>query len=382
MTAAASSLLVVLNVAMLGYFVVLNAVYTTLLVLGWMEGSRYVARRQLADFTDIRQSALTTPISILVPAYNEQPVIVDSVRALLRAEYPLHEVIVVNDGSTDDTLGELIRAYSLVAVRRVPRAGLASAEVVAVYTCPEDDRLVVVDKRNGGKADAINAALNYARYPLFCTVDSDTIIDDDALLRLVRPFQDQPETVACGGVVRIVNGSTVVDGRVVDVRTPRRLLANIQIVEYLRSFLAGRTGWARIGGLLVISGAFGVFRREVVIAAGGYDTATVGEDAELVVRLHRRLPRPGHPVPHPVAGRSGLLDAGARVAVGAGPPARPVASRAARAPLAPPRHVLPAALRRGGLGRDAVLPGIRGPRPGDRGARLRGCRDRARARRG
>ncbi len=295
MTGFVQYALVILNVTLLVYLVTLNIVYTILLVLGWTENERYVRRRRLADLADMRRSSLTTPISILVPAYDEEPVIADSVRALLDAAYPLHEVIVVNDGSRDGTLAELIRCFSLVEVTRVPRATLATNPVLAVYACPTDDRLVVIDKANGGKADAVNAALNYARYPLFCTVDSDTIIDDAALLRLVRPFQDEPKTVACGGVVRIVNGSTVHDGLVVDVRTPRGLLENIQIVEYFRGFLAGRTGWARIGGMLVISGAFGVFRREIVIDAGGYDRTTVGEDAELVVRLHRHCRDRGIP---------------------------------------------------------------------------------------
>lgn len=287
MIGLAQQLLWWVTIAMLVYFVVLNVAYTVLLVLGWNEGEKYVRQRRFADLEDMLGSELTAPMSILVPAYNEEPVIVDSVRALLAARYPLHEVLVVNDGSKDATLAELIRAYALVPVARVPRANLPTEDVVQVYQCPFDERLVVVDKRNGGKADAINAALNYARYPLFCTIDSDTIIDDDALLRLVRPFQDEPETVACGGVVRIVNGSVVEDGRVVDVRTPHGLLENIQIVEYLRAFLAGRAGWARLNALMIISGAFGVFRREIVVAAGGYDRNTVGEDAELVVRLHR-----------------------------------------------------------------------------------------------
>jgi cellulose synthase/poly-beta-1,6-N-acetylglucosamine synthase-like glycosyltransferase len=145
----------------------------------------------------------------------------------------------------------------------------------------------VIDKANGGKADSINAGLRYARYPLFCTIDADTMVDDDAFIRLVAPFQRNPETVACGGIVRIVNGSTVRGSHVVDVRMPGRLLLDIQVVEYLRAFLTGRTGWSRMGALLIISGAFGVFRRDMVVAAGGYDPTTVGEDAELVVRLHR-----------------------------------------------------------------------------------------------
>ena len=287
MSGALESVATVINGAFLAYFVALNVIYTVLLGCGWRAISAYVRRRPLIDYAAIARSELTTPMSVMVPAFDEEPLIVDSVRALLDARYPNLEVVVINDGSRDGTLAALRDAFDLVEVERVPRARLDTAAVRAIYACPTDDRLVVIDKVNGGKADSINAGLCYARYPLFCTIDSDTIIDDDAFLRLVKPFQLHPDTVACGGVVRIVNGSRVEGSRVVDVRTPRTLLGNIQIVEYLRAFLAGRTGWSRLGALLIISGAFGVFRRDVVIAAGGYDPTTVGEDAELVVRLHR-----------------------------------------------------------------------------------------------
>jgi cellulose synthase/poly-beta-1,6-N-acetylglucosamine synthase-like glycosyltransferase len=280
---------------MLGYFVVLNAVYTLLVVLGWRGISDYVRRRGVIDYSTIEASELTTPISIIVPAFDEEPVIVESVRAMLRARYPRLEVVVVNDGSRDGTLAALQAAFSLVAVERVPRARLASAPVRGVYVSPLEPDLLVIDKDNGGKADSINTGLCYARYPLFCTVDSDTLIDDDALVRLVRPFQVHPETVACGGVVRIVNGSTLVGSHVAQVATPRNPLVNIQIVEYLRAFLAGRVGWSRLNALLIISGAFGLFRRQTVIDAGGYDPTTVGEDAELVVRLHRHCRERGQP---------------------------------------------------------------------------------------
>ena len=280
-------LLIGFNFAMLAYFAVLNLIYTVLLVLGWRAISAYVRRRRLIDYDEIARSPLTMPISLIVPAYNESAVIVDSVCALLGARYPTLEMVVVNDGSTDDTLAAMTAAFSLVPATRVPVARLATAQIRQILVCPDDDRLVVIDKANGGKADAINAALCYARYPLFCTIDADTLIEDDALLRLVRPFQIEPDTIACGGIVRVVNGCTVQSSRVVDVHMPRRLIENVQVVEYLRAFLAGRTGWAKLGALLIISGAFGVFRRDLAVACGGYDTTTVGEDAELVVRLHR-----------------------------------------------------------------------------------------------
>jgi cellulose synthase/poly-beta-1,6-N-acetylglucosamine synthase-like glycosyltransferase len=271
----------------LAYFVALNANYTLLLILGWREISDYVRRRPFRDYPSIAESELSMAVSILVPAYNEQRVIVQSVTSLLGIHYRHFEIVVINDGSNDDTLEELVQEFDLVPVERVPRAGLESEPLRAVYVSATDDRLLVVDKEHGGKADALNCGLRFARYPLFCSVDSDTMLEEDALTRLVWQFQLRPETVCCGGIVRIVNGSSVDGSKVTLVQTPKRLLANLQIVEYLRAFLVGRTGWSRLGAVLVISGAFGMFRRQVVIDAGAYDTTTVGEDVELVVRLHR-----------------------------------------------------------------------------------------------
>ena len=289
------SVLYAINIAALAYFAILNIVYFVLMVLGWRGINAYLDRRLVTNYAALADSTHAPPISIIVPAYNEEPVIVDVVSALLRADYPKLEVVIVNDGSTDETLAVLDAAFGLVRLERVPRARLATAEVLGVHQSRADARLVVIDKQNGGKADSINAGLCFARFPLVCAVDSDTMIDDDALLRLAKPFMDDATTVACGGVVRVANGSRVENGRVRDVKTPSGLLENIQIVEYLRAFLAGRIGWSKCGALLIISGAFGLFHRQTVIEAGGYDASTVGEDAELVVRLHRHCREQGRP---------------------------------------------------------------------------------------
>lgn len=269
------------------YFAAINGGYTLLLLIGGGQVSDWVRRRPLRDFRAVSLSPLSLPVTIVVPAYNEAAVIVASIRSLLASRYRELQVMVVNDGSQDTTLEALVEAFELVPVERVPRANLASEPVRGVYASRRDSRLVVIDKENGGKSDALNCGIRYAAYPLFCSIDSDTILDPDALARLVWAFQAEPETVATGGIVRIVNGSRVEGGRIRAIRTPRSPLVNIQIVEYLRGFLAGRAGWSRMNMLLIVSGAFGLFRRETVIEAGGYDTTTVGEDAELIVRLHR-----------------------------------------------------------------------------------------------
>lgn len=169
----------------------------------------------------------------------------------------------------------------------MPGAGLHTQPVRGIYSSRSHSNITLIDKENGGKADSLNAGINYARFPLVCAIDADPLLDTGALSRLVWEFQSDEDTVAVGGIVRVVNGSTFTDGRLTQVRTPKSLIENLQIIEYLRAFLGGRVGWSSLGALLIISGAFGLFRKQALIEAGGYDANTVGEDAEIVLRLHR-----------------------------------------------------------------------------------------------
>ena len=213
---------------------------------------------------------------------------VENVRSLLMLDYPLFEVILVNDGSKDRTLGRLVDAFDLRPSARSYEHVLPCRHIRGIYESTTYPNLVVVDKVNGGKADALNAGLNLSLYPIFCAIDADSILEPDALLRLVRPFVDAPGvTIAAGGVVRVANGCEIHGGRVHGVRLPRRALPLMQIVEYMRAFLFGRMGWSTGNSLLVISGAFGLFEKKAAVAAGGYATDSVGEDMELVVRMHR-----------------------------------------------------------------------------------------------
>ncbi|MFC1557048.1 glycosyltransferase [candidate division KSB1 bacterium] len=233
------------------------------------------------------QTSFYKPISIIAPAYNEEATIVESVTSLLQLRYPEFEIIVVNDGSNDSTLDKLKNEYELKKSLRPFEYLINCKEIKAVYFSEEYSNLIVVDKVNGRKADALNAGINISRYPLVSVVDSDSVLEPDVLLKLVRPFLDDKRTVAVGGIVRVVNGCTVRSGEVVEINLSKKLLPNFQIVEYLRSFLFGRVGWDMLNSLLVISGAFGLFRKDIIIESGGYLHDTVGEDMELVVRLHR-----------------------------------------------------------------------------------------------
>ncbi|GGK37946.1 glycosyl transferase family 2 [Pilimelia terevasa] len=283
-----------IDVAAMVYFLLLNTSYLILLLLASIEFAGHRRRTRYSGGDDMFRSPLTPPVSVIVPAYNEGPGIVEAVRSIMALHYPRFEIVVVDDGSTDDTFTALAAAFGLVETPRAPVPGLrALGAVRSVHVAADEpDRLMVVRKANGGKADALNVGIALASSPLVCMVDADSLLDPEALLTVARPFADDPlRVVATGGVIRIVNDCEVVAGRVVGARMPRRWLPRIQVIEYLRSFLLGRAGWSRVGSLVVISGAFGLFRRDDVIAAGGMATDCIGEDAELVVRLHHTLRR-------------------------------------------------------------------------------------------
>jgi cellulose synthase/poly-beta-1,6-N-acetylglucosamine synthase-like glycosyltransferase len=272
------------------YFALLNLTYIAFTGLAWRSITAHLRARRFSGVDEALASPLTPPVSMLLPAYNEEAGIVESVHSLLSLRYPEHEVVVVNDGSTDATVERLVAAFDMVPVNKALRETLPTKEVRGTYVSRRDPQLWLVDKNNGGKSDALNAGLNAARYPYVCAVDADAILEEDALLRVAKPIIDDPDlVVAAGGIVRIANGCTVDRGQVLDVRLPKSRVATFQVVEYFRAFLVGRVGWSRIGALLIISGAFGLFKRSAVEAAGGYRTDTVGEDAELVVRMHRHL---------------------------------------------------------------------------------------------
>jgi cellulose synthase/poly-beta-1,6-N-acetylglucosamine synthase-like glycosyltransferase len=285
-------LLSVVNGFVLVYFVLLNTSYLTTSLLAFRDIRRYVQRLKSLDLGDLLTTEGMPPVTLIAPAYNEEMTCVEAVRSLLALEYPDFEVLVVNDGSRDGTVQRLVEAFDLAPAARLPTAEIPTAPVRRVYQSRRHPNLWVVDKENGGKADALNAGLNLCVTPLFCAMDADTLLERDALMRIVRPFLEDAHTIATGGVIRIVNGCSVHAGRISQVRLPPNRWARFQVLEYLRSFLSGRMGWGVLDATLIISGAFGIFRRSIVVDAGGYASsrtsgATVGEDMELVVRLHR-----------------------------------------------------------------------------------------------
>jgi cellulose synthase/poly-beta-1,6-N-acetylglucosamine synthase-like glycosyltransferase len=287
MRAFLSSLLIWFEVFVLLYFVVINSLYMWFSAFAYIALVRYRRRWTPRELGTVMRSPATPAVSIVVPAYNEEAGIVATVRSLLTLNYPLFEVIVIDDGSSDRTLDTLQEAFGLVRAPGSYEPSLATAPVEGVYRSLTIREVVAIRKQNGGKADAINAGINAAQHELVCVIDADSVMEEHALARAVLPFIEDPTTIAAGGSVRIGNGCVIDHGRVTDVRVPASWLARFQIVEYLRAFLAARVTHSAFNALLIVSGAFGLFRRDIAIAAGGFSTETIGEDMELIVRLHR-----------------------------------------------------------------------------------------------
>lgn len=272
------------------YFIAIEAHMLILAALSAVELRRESVRSRYERLEALMRSDLSPPVSIVVPAFNEAAGIVVSIRSMATLTYPRFELVIVNDGSTDDTLRLLIETFGLRRVTTPFRDSLRTAPVKAVYRGSRPVSITVVDKENGGRADALNAGINLARYPYVLLTDADVVLDPEALLRLVRKVLDDRETtVAVAGNIRPLNGSRVVHGRVVDARIPVGLTERTQVLEYLRAFLAARPGWSLLNAIPNVSGAFGLYRRDVVVDAGGLTPGHLGEDLDLTLRVRRLM---------------------------------------------------------------------------------------------
>jgi cellulose synthase/poly-beta-1,6-N-acetylglucosamine synthase-like glycosyltransferase len=284
-------LLNALNYTLFVYYLACNLIYLVALIIAIKASVAH--QRQLESYRLhwINDSPMAPPITLIAPALNEELSIRVAIRNLMNLDYPELEIIVVNDGSADRTLDTLKDEFDLYPIRVVSIREVPSAMVKAIYKSKQDPRLWVIDKERGGsKADAVNAGLNSATSPYVCIVDSDSILERDALLRIMIPVMADPKrVVGVGGIIRVLNGSVLENGRLQRVRLPRKGIEMVQVVEYLRAFLIGREAWAQGNMMMIISGAFGLFRTDLVRAVGGYRAKAIGEDFDLVTRLHRYL---------------------------------------------------------------------------------------------
>lgn len=278
------------NNLVLGYYVLANILYLILFTAAVWGILKHLMRVDYGAYQESINPAMAPPVSVIIAAFNEEACIVDSVRSLLRQNYHEYEVLVINDGSTDSTLKRLIDGFSLRRTDTVYRDILETAPVRGFYMNPDMPNLIIVDTVHSGKPDSLNVGINVSRAPYFCSVDADTVLETDAILSLMRPIIEKPELIkATGGIVRVVNGSTVENGRLVKVVLPSDSLSRLQIVEYIRSFLFGRAGMSALNSLVIISGTFSMFHKKTVQSVGGYFHNTVTEDMELVLRIHKKM---------------------------------------------------------------------------------------------
>lgn len=287
------SLIDIFNVLFFVYGSAIILIYISTATMAVMELSKYINRNRKFDFNALLAYECLPSITVVAPAYNEERTIIQNISGLLNLKYPDFEIIVVNDGSKDDSLEKVIEYFDLVPSHQYYDMKIATAEVKNIYKSRNKafSHLTVVDKKNGGKSDALNTGLNLARNELFLALDVDCIIDSDALLRMVKPFleESERECIATGSVIRVANSCEIINGQLTKINYPKNLWAKFQVLEYFRAFTLGRMAWKRINGLLIISGAFGLFNRERALAVGGYDVDTVGEDLEIVMRMRKYM---------------------------------------------------------------------------------------------
>lgn len=275
------------------YFLIFTFLFINLGYLGLLFSSIFQLKDTIyARFFKLRNvpiDGFESPISILVPAFNEANSIILSINSLLKLNYPNFEIIVINDGSSDNTLEILTKEFDLVKIDEFDQIKIKTQKICGLYKSLKNKKIRVIDKENGGKSDALNAGINASKFPFFCCVDADSILERNSLLKMIEPFLEDSKVIAVGGSIRVANGCKFEDGKIKNISVPTKLLSLIQVTEYIHAFLFGRLGWIPINSLLILSGAFSLFSKKHVVNVGGYKTNTIGEDMELVVRLHQYM---------------------------------------------------------------------------------------------
>ncbi|MEG2812606.1 MAG: glycosyltransferase family 2 protein, partial [Clostridium sp.] len=276
-----------INVFFMIYMFIYAVIFFFSVFFSIVDLEKFFKRRRFMNNMTISNKVNYVPISILVPAYNEEITIEESIESLLHLDYPEYEIVIINDGSTDLTASKVIDKYNLKKIYRPIRKLVDSKEELDIYERRVDGvTITLINKENGGKADSLNMGINASKYPLFLSLDADSVLQKDTLSKIVEPFMEDDKTVAVGGNVKVSNSLIIENGQVVGKKSRTKLIVLYQIVEYYRSFLSTRVSFNRFNSNLIISGAIGLFNKHIAIQAGGYEADTVGEDMEMVIKLH------------------------------------------------------------------------------------------------
>lgn len=239
------------------------------------------------DVFRIMRSNSLPLMTFVVPAYNEEKDIVHTVKNMLSLSYRYKRLIVVNDGSKDRTFELLKTQFGLKEIPPSYPGKLPTGPIRGFYASDEFPELLVIDKINAGKADALNCGLNACTGEIVVCADADTLVDDSALNQLIRPFLVYPDTVAAHASIGNVNGCTIGENRILKYNFPQKLLLGYQVLDFMKGFLVERLGQSWTKGGLVIPGNFGMFNLNAILEIGGYDRTSIIEDTEVITRMHK-----------------------------------------------------------------------------------------------
>ncbi|MGL4362978.1 MAG: glycosyltransferase family 2 protein [Cellulosilyticaceae bacterium] len=283
-----NDILILLDGIVFLYVIVMFIVFFAFVLFSTAKFTKHLkAKNSLHNF-GLNNLQDSIPVSLLIPLYNEEVTICDTINSLLEVDYNEYEIIAINDGSTDTSIEKVIEKYNLKKIYKPMKKSIETSDIINIYSgVYKNISITLIDKENGGKADALNVGINYSKYPIYVAIDADSMLEAKAIKNIISPFMQNKRTVAVGGNIKISNNITIKNGKITKIDSPKKLIVSFQIIEYLRSFMTNRMTWDILNMNFIISGAFGAFNKNAVIEVGGYKTNTIGEDMELVMKLHR-----------------------------------------------------------------------------------------------
>lgn len=280
------NILIFINILFMYYIYIYSIIFFISTIYSMVNLNNHIYKKRYKNIIKIEKENNYPPISILVPAYNEEKSILNCIKSLLKLDYPIFEIIIISDGSTDKTVEKIITEFRLKKVKRPIRKLIRSKEIINIYQNKDEVKITLIDKLNGGKADALNTGINASKYPYFVSLDADSMLNYDSLKNIIEPIIEDDRTIAVGGNVKVSNSAVIDNGEIKRIKTPKKAIVIFQLIEYYRVFLTNRVWFNRFNGNLIVSGAFGLFKKQSVLNVGGYSLECIGEDMDLIIKLH------------------------------------------------------------------------------------------------